>query len=118
VVLVDDHPSFRRAARELFAARGYEVVGEAGCGAGARVLVERLAPDLVVVDVCLGLENGFDVARVLRSARPVVAVLMVSANEELGSPERAAESGACGFVPKVELGATDLDALWMRVETA
>ena len=110
VLIVDDHPSFRRAAREVLAARGYAVVGEAACTATARILVEHLDPDLVVIDVCLGEENGFDLARALTFEDPSLPVLMVSANAELAGPELLSGSGARGFVPKLELATADL--LW------
>ena len=44
VLIVDDQPAFRQAARRLLEARGYDVVGEAGCGASALEAVERHAP--------------------------------------------------------------------------
>src|SRR4051812_39498658 len=62
VVIVDDHPAFRRAARALLDARGFTVVGEASESTAAQTLVARLAPDAVLLDVGLGAECGFDVA--------------------------------------------------------
>lgn len=44
VLVVDDHPGFRRAARALLGACGFLVVGEADCGAGAQHLVDALRP--------------------------------------------------------------------------
>src|SRR4051812_34998457 len=63
VVIVDDNAGFREAARELFTARGWDVVAEADCAAVALSAVTASAPDLVVVDVGLGADNGFEIAR-------------------------------------------------------
>jgi DNA-binding NarL/FixJ family response regulator len=111
VVIVDDDPSFRRAACDLFEACGYAVFGEADCGADAHAIVGRCVPDLVVVDVRLGAECGFDVARALTRSHPSLAVLLISADDDVGEPERVAESGARGFLSKSQLATADLGAL-------
>jgi two-component system response regulator EvgA len=111
VVIVDDHPVFRRAARELLEARGHHVLGEADCGAAAHALVARLAPQAVVLDVELGHECGFDVAWALTYTHPRLAVLLVSAGDA-PDPGRVRECGACGFVPKAELVHVDLAGLF------
>ena len=112
VLIVDHHPSFRRAARELLAARGFAVVGETECGAAARTLVEQIRPNLVIVDVRLGAECGYDLARSLTDVHPSLAVVLVSANADLGDPAHVAECGARAFVPKADLAAVDLRA-WL-----
>ena len=80
ILIVDDNPSFRSAVRELLAARGYTVVGEADCGRSALEAAARLAPDGVLLDVHLGEECGVDVARVLTGAQPSLDVVLVSAD--------------------------------------
>ncbi|WP_169542275.1 response regulator [Solirubrobacter soli] len=109
VVIVDDHASFRGAARDLFTVRGWDVVAEASCGATALMLVSASEPDLVVVDVALGVESGFDVARTLTQAFPKLPVLLVSAEEHYAdAADRIAGSGARGFVAKRRLPQIDL----------
>jgi DNA-binding NarL/FixJ family response regulator len=103
VVIVDDHPSFRRAARQLFGALGFAVLGEADCGAAAHALVRHCAPDLVVLDVLLGDECGFDVARALMDAHPWLTVVLTSVNADLADPDRIAGSGATAFLAKADL---------------
>jgi DNA-binding NarL/FixJ family response regulator len=110
LVLVDDSSEFRRVARELFMRRGHVVLGEAACAATAHSLVDRYAPDLVVVDLCLGDESGFDLARALTRAHPGLAVVLMSSNRNLGAADRVSASGARGFIAKSELSATDLSA--------
>ena len=78
VVIVDDQPVFREAARQLLAARGYDVVAEAGCAAGAVDAVERHEPHAVLLDVRLGEDDGLAVCSELTDARPDLAVLLAS----------------------------------------
>ena len=75
VLIVDDHPSFRRLARRLFEEAGFTVVGEAGDGRSAVDSVETLRPDLVLLDVMLPDVNGIELAERLP---PDVTVLLVS----------------------------------------
>src|SRR5690349_7716051 len=61
LLIVDDHPGFRRFARKLLEAAGYDVVGDAADGAAALAAAERLDPDVVLLDVLLPDMTGFDV---------------------------------------------------------
>jgi len=112
VLIVDDQPVFRQAASALLAARGYCVVGEADCAAGAMRAVERLTPDAVLLDIRLGDDDGCDVARALTRAHPGVAVLLVSCDDDRLRAAPREGTGACGFVPKSRLVATDLAEFW------
>jgi len=116
LVIVDDHAVFRQIARELFEERGYPVLGEADCGAAAMALVERCAPDLAVVDVRLGDENGFDVAAELTRSHPSLSVVLTSTDPDAGDPGLLASSGARGFVPKARLATVDFSAFAQRAE--
>ena len=62
VLIVDDHPSFRRTARALLESEGFEVVGEAEDGASAIEAARKLRPDVVLLDVQLPDMDGFAVA--------------------------------------------------------
>ena len=111
LALVDDDVDFRRAARELFTIRGYSVLCEAGCIASALSVVRDYLPDVVVVDVHLGRESGFDLARELIREHPGLAVVLMSADDHAGEAEHARASGARGFLPKSTITSTDLGAL-------
>ena len=108
VLIVDDQPVFRQVARDLLEARGYAVVAEADSLATALDALGRCVPDAVLLDVCLGEESGYDVARALTDARPGLAVLLVSADDRHQSPQLARDCGARGFVLKPRLVHADL----------
>jgi DNA-binding NarL/FixJ family response regulator len=112
VLIVDDHPVFRRAARELLEARGFVVVGDAGCSATALEAVKRLEPEGVLLDIRLGEESGHELAHALTRCHPAPAVLLVSVLDVVDGEERALACGARGFVLKNRLAATDLDRFW------
>jgi DNA-binding NarL/FixJ family response regulator len=114
VLVVDDEPRFRDAARRLLERRGYAVVAEAGCAAIALGAVERFAPEAVLLDVRLGDDDGFEVCRRLMRVRPGLAVLLASAGEPDQYGELVASSGARGFVSKTRLHETDFGQFWPR----
>ena len=110
VLIVDDQAPFRTAARALLERRGYQVVGEASDGAAAVALATRLLPDAVLLDVRLGADDGFAVARALTRACPGTAVLLTSCEDQRA--DEVAASGARGFLRKEQLPAADLAAFW------
>jgi len=112
VLIVDDQPVFRRVARELLRVRGYEVVGEVDCADCVVDAVERLAPDAVLLDIRLGDESGYAVARALARCDPAPSVLLVSCTDPGDADERARATGACGFLLKGRLAAADLGRFW------
>ena len=116
VLLVDDQPDFREVARLLLERRGYAVVAEAGCAATALEAVERYAPEAVLLDVCLGYDNGFDVCRRLTRARPGLAVLLTSTGDHEQCDGLVASSGARGFIRKARLLDADFGQFWPRAE--
>ena len=112
VLIVDDHPDFRRVVRDLLIRRGYVVVGEADSLNTALAASQQCEPDAVLLDVCLGNESGFDVARVLTGLWPGLPVVLVSTDDRYEDQARVQECGARGFVLKSRLADADLDTLW------
>jgi DNA-binding NarL/FixJ family response regulator len=103
VLLVDDHPGFRRMARRLLEAGGFVVVGEAATGGEALSQTLQLEPDLVLLDVLLPDTNGVAVAEQLADLdRPPMVILISS---RLRSELAPMLSGARvrGFLQKDEL---------------
>jgi DNA-binding NarL/FixJ family response regulator len=112
VLIVDDHPAFRAAARELLTHRGYSVVGESACAETAIAAAARLQPDAVLLDVHLGDDDGLEVARAIQRTCPRAAVLLVS-NCDYGDNEfLVRRAGAVGFLVKSRLAAEDLGEYW------
>ena len=70
IVVVDDHPTFRATACALLEAEGFVVVGEAADGRSALEVIERLAPDVVLLDVQLPDIDGFEVAARVAGSTP------------------------------------------------
>ncbi len=110
VVIVDDHPTFRRFARRLLEEAGFKVVGEASDGVSALGCIAELAPDAVLLDVMLPDMSGIEVAERLVSHSPSVRVMLISSRgaDDLGIEPRTA---AHWFVRKDELVIDVLDGM-------
>jgi DNA-binding NarL/FixJ family response regulator len=108
VLVVDDHPSFLRAARVLLEASGYEVVGQAADGATALDQANLLRPDVVLLDVQLPDLDGFEVARRLRSTDVPPVVVLVSTREGAEYGAQLPCPHAQGFIVKSELSGARL----------
>ncbi len=101
IVVADDHPLVRRGTCEILAAEpGFEVVGQAGDGAEALVEVDRLAPDVLVVDIQMPRLDGVQVARTLSDRRSLVRILAVSAGGQEDQILAALQAGALGYLLK------------------
>ena len=112
-VIVDDSPAVLRAARELLGDQGIAVVGVATTAEEAISLVEELEPDVVLVDIDLGAESGFDLAlRLEHSSDGTRArIILISTYDEADFAKLIEASPAIGFVPKSELSATAVHRL-------
>ncbi|HEX3611086.1 response regulator transcription factor [Actinospica sp.] len=106
-LIVDDSSRFLDAARELLEIEGICVVGVASTGAQALKRVEELRPDIALVDIELGAESGFEIARQLhRQGTPgALRVILISTHAEQDYRDLIAGSPALGFVPKSALSA-------------
>ena len=107
VLIVDDQASFRRLARALLEADGFEVIGEAADGTAAVQAVDALAPDVVLIDVRLPDRSGIDVARELRATSSPPAVVLTSTADYAHAADGC---GAAGFIPKGRLSGPALRA--------
>jgi DNA-binding NarL/FixJ family response regulator len=111
LLIVDDHPSFRSAARLLLEHEGFEVVGEAEDGASGLRASADLAPDVVLLDVNLPDLDGFDVASRICHDTAAPKVVLTSSRDPREFGPLVGDSGARGFVPKGELSAERICAL-------
>lgn len=99
VLIADDHTVVRRGLRTFLQVQeGIEVVGEAGDAAGCLAAVERLRPDVVLLDLRLPDRDGVEVLRSLSGDRP--RVLVVTSFTELTTTVPAVRAGAAGVVYK------------------
>ena len=104
-VIVDDSPLFLEGATDLLEREGLEVVGAASNSAEAIRLVEELRPDVTLVDIDLGDEDGFELTRRLGENSPRTRVILVSTHSEEDLAHLIAMSPAIGFVSKARLSA-------------
>lgn len=79
LLLADDHPMIRAAIEVLLRGSGFELVGMAGTGEATIGEVERLRPDILLLDLQMPDGNGLDVLRRLKAARSPVRVVMLTA---------------------------------------
>ena len=105
-LIVDDNASFLRAASSLLEREGVTVAGTASNGADALRLARDLHPDVVLLDILLGAESGFDVARALAANDgDGPTVVFVSTHAETDFADLINEAPAAGFLPKSQLSA-------------
>ena len=100
IVLADDHALFRDGVRSLLEARGFEVVGEASDGREAVELANRLAPDVLLMDLDMPNMTGLDATRTLTAQATSVKILMLTASEDDADLFEAIKAGAQGFLFK------------------
>jgi DNA-binding NarL/FixJ family response regulator len=118
-LIVDDSPLFLEGARALLEREGVHVVGVAASSAEAVRLVERLRPDVTLVDIDLGRENGFDLARQLNSGRNGHSnVILISTHAERDLAQLIEASPALGFVSKARFSATAISDVLERAGSA
>src|SRR6201995_1716741 len=112
-LIVDDSARFAQIAVELLEDEGIEVLGVATSGEEAVQLARELRPDLALVDIDLGQDNGLTVARHLREGEPgglAEAVILISTHAQVEFAELIAASPAVGFLAKADLGAEAIEA--------
>jgi DNA-binding NarL/FixJ family response regulator len=100
VVVADDHPFYRQGLARLLSKSGVEVVGQASNGLSAIELVERLAPDVAVIDLNMPGMSGVEVTRRLNERMPASRVLVVSVSAQEDDVTEAILAGASGYVLK------------------
>jgi DNA-binding NarL/FixJ family response regulator len=111
VLIVDDHPTFRRFARRLLEDSGFQVVGEAGDGAAALDAAHELEPSVVLLDVMLPDVSGLDVAQALAREFASTSVVLTSSRSAADLGAALESTPARGFVEKSALSGAAISEL-------
>jgi DNA-binding NarL/FixJ family response regulator len=115
-LIVDDSPRFLHAARGLLERQGVMVVGMASTSAEALQQATQLQPDVALLDIDLGGERGFDLARQLsrEASLAPTRMILISTHAEQDYTDLIAASPVIGFLPKSALSADAIRALITR----
>jgi DNA-binding NarL/FixJ family response regulator len=108
VLIVDDHAAFRESASALLEAEGFHVVGEAADGEEAIREIERLRPEIVLVDIQLPGLDGFGVAERLAGNADAPLVILISSRDAGAYGSRVDEAPVQGFLAKRSLSGAAL----------
>ena len=112
IIIVEDHPLMQKGMEmTLNAEMDMEVVGMASSGEEALSLVDKIRPDLAVVDISLPGISGLELIRQLRMRNDALRILVVSRHEEELFAERAVRAGAQGYIMKMDAGEQVADAV-------
>ena len=100
VLIVDDHPVYRRGLGALLRASGIDVVGEAGTADAAVTEHARLTPDVVVMDLGLPDHSGLDAVTRIIAEHPGARIVVVTMYDDQQTVSAALAAGAIGYVVK------------------
>jgi two-component system, NarL family, invasion response regulator UvrY len=115
VLIVDDQPAFRRAARNVIAVLpGFEVAAEVSTGEASVDMANALGPDLVLMDVHLPGIDGIEASRrILANVRDRAPVIfLLSTDEAVDYSQQVTYCGATAYLSKAEFGPAALRAAW------
>jgi len=112
IVIVDDHPLFRKGLEQLIHSDGaFAVCGEASNASEAMDVIRKLDPDLAIVDLSLPGANGIELIKNIRAEFPKLPILVLSMHDESLYALRALRAGAEGYVMKHEAMANVIQAI-------
>lgn len=103
VIIIDDHPLFSRGLAQLIETqKDYKVTGMAKDRNEALSLLDKVTPDLAIVDLNLGQEDGLELIKDILVIHPQTKILVLSMHDERFYAERALKAGAKGYIMKAE----------------
>lgn len=101
IILIDDHEIVRLGLRSIIQTRAdLEIVGEAGTREEALRLIEETCPDLAIVDLVIGRDDGVAFVKECRGLHENLRILVLTIQEESIYAERVIRAGADGFLAK------------------
>jgi DNA-binding NarL/FixJ family response regulator len=112
IVIVDDHPLFRKGLEQLIHSEGvFAVCGQADNASEAMDVIRKLGPDLAIVDLSLPGANGIELIKNIRAEFPKLPILVLSMHDESLYALRSLRAGADGYVMKHEAMANVITAI-------
>lgn len=112
VIIIDDHPLFSRGLSQLIEIqKEYKVIGMAKDRMEALSLLDKVKPDLAIVDLNLGQEDGLELIKDILVLKPETKVLVLSMHDERFYAERALKAGAKGYIMKEEAETQVINAI-------
>lgn len=105
IFLADDHSIVREGLSLILRNEpGFEIVGESGDGKESLEMIEKLAPDIVVLDISMPTMSGIEVARYLRKYAPDVKIIILSRHDNEEYVNQLLEFGISGYILKDDAG--------------
>ncbi len=112
VIIIDDHPLFSRGLSQLIETqKSYKVIGMAKDRMEAITMLNNTKPDLAIVDLNLGQEDGLELIKDILVLKPNTKVLVLSMHDERFYAERALKAGAKGYIMKEEAESQVINAI-------
>lgn len=112
VIIIDDHPLFSRGLSQLIESQKiYKVVGTSKDRMEALSLLNQVTPELAIVDLNLGNEDGLELIKDISAIHPHTKVLVLSMHDERYFAERALKAGANGYIMKEEAESQVMNAI-------
>jgi len=112
ILLVDDHPVVRHGLRALLGLQpDWEVIDEAEDGSEAVDKVQRLNPDVVLLDISMPKMGGLEACRLIRETAPQCEILILTQHDSPQMLRAALDAGARGYVMKSHAARDLLDAV-------
>lgn len=112
VLIIDDHPLFSRGLAQLIETqKEYKVVAMAQNRNEALDTIQKYTPNLAIVDLNLGQEDGLDLIKDILIYSPRTTVLVLSMHDERYYAERALKAGAKGYIMKTEAETSVINAI-------
>lgn len=101
LLIVDDHPLFRKGVRYLVnMVAGFTIVGEASCGQEGIDMAKDLAPDMILLDLNMKDMSGIDVLKVIKASGLNCRVVMLTVSDQTEDLVAALRAGADGYLLK------------------
>lgn len=112
LLIVDDHPVFRRGLREIIEERKtFQIIGEAADGKSALDLLSQLKPDVLVLDIDMPRINGLEVAKLLQREKSPAKIIFLTMYKDEDLYNAAMDAGVKAYVLKENAGEEIIGAL-------